>query len=62
MMMMMMTMITTMMLKGKYIIVDFNAKLFLFRGRVNVAEKLLTLRFPFFKGIQAETFTGKYHF
>lgn len=43
-------------------IVDFNAKLFLFRGGVNVAEKLLTLRFPLFTGTQAETFTGKYQF
>lgn len=43
-------------------IVDFNAKLFLFQGGVNVAEKLLTLRFPLFTSTQAETFTGKYHF
>lgn len=46
-------------------IVDFNAKLFPFRGGgggVNVAEKLLTLRFPLFKSTQAETLIGKYHF
>lgn len=48
--------------EGQIIIVDVNAKLFLFQGGVNVAEKLLTLRFPLFTSTQAETFTGKYHF
>lgn len=53
-------MVMMVMLKGKLLMLMQNC--FFFRGRVNVAEKLLTLRFPLFTSTQAETFTGKYHF